>query len=265
MSVFDALLLDAHPIDIWITLRADGLQGSGTASDPFAGGVALGPAISILLTPNAREGMADSGDREHGFSEVNLGPGEFLTRCYGPHWAGGWQPKSGQKIVGCGFEVTTLKLLGAGVVDIGEEEEDLVEQHYHAIGTPIIPPAGSTTDIMPLEHFEVSNLTIDCNLDNQPLRDQQTFSPVACGAVRVLGSHCRVHNVKTINWGTKSLKEGCFVISIIGASGAPSDGVFGPPGNPILTEKDNNGIEDCIAIEPARNCARETTVLHLVA
>ncbi len=77
--------------------------------------------------------------------------------------------------------------------------------------------------------------------------------------MRILGNRCRVRNVKAINWGTKSLKQGCFVISIIQANANPNDG----NGNPILTETQHNGIEDCIAIEPSKNNARETTVLHI--
>lgn len=197
------------------------------------------------------------------YTRVNLGPSPrdslgkpipFQTRGFAPHGVGGWQPKSGQKIVGAGTDVTVLQLVGAGVLKVGEE---LVEQHYHAIGMPIVPTA--QTAITPLEHFEISNLTVDCNLDGQPLRGQNTYTPVACGALRILGNHCRVRDVKAINWGTKSLKQGCFVISIIGASGAPTDA----NSQPVITEKVGNGIEECIVIQPSQNCARETTVLHL--
>lgn len=189
--------------------------------------------------------------------KVNIGPGEFLTRGYGPHWAGGWQPKSGQKILGAGSDVTILKLMGAGVVKVGN---DLVEQHYHAIGMPVVPAVGSTTAISPLKHFEVSNLTIDCNMDGQPFRGPtSTYAKVACGAVRILGSHCRIQNIKTINWGTRSLKESCFAISVIGASGTPSDA----SSQPIVNEGFSNGIVDCIAVQPCQNCSRETTVMHM--
>ena len=49
-----------------------------------------------------------------------------------------------------------------------------------------------------VDFFEVSDLTIDCNLSGQ------SGSSVAAGAVRVLGNHTRVAKVSVINWGTKS-------------------------------------------------------------
>ena len=209
--------------------------------------------------------------------KVNIGPGEFLTRgygqvwtenayvwaLYGQEWLGGWQPKTGQKIVGAGIDVTTLKLLGAGLVNVQTSYATfmLAEPHYHAVGMPI-EPAGATP-IAALKHFEISDLTVDCNVDNQPIRfDLHPAAPwanVACGGVRVLGSHTRINRVKAINWGTKSLKQGCFVLSIIQASGQPSD----VGGNPVVTATDFNGIEDCVAIQPSKNNARETTILHI--
>ena len=262
-------------------------------------------------------------------TKVHLRPGVYQTRGFAPNDSRGWQPKTGQKIVGAGIDVTTLQLVGAENLD----------QHYHAVGMPIFPSGSSA--IAPLKHFEISNLTIDCNVDNQPTRldhyaplsisalsrtgttatttvatghglhngdmvvisgatgtdatkwngtfrigNVQTtsfdyimseapsggsasgsitalkvvpYSSVACGAVRVVGDHCRIRNVKAINWGTKSLRQGCFVISIIQASGQPT----GTDGNPIITEAMDNVIEGCIAIQPSKGNARETTVLHI--
>jgi hypothetical protein len=178
--------------------------------------------------------------------QIRLGPGTYLTRGFAPNDSRGWQPKTGQKIIGAGTVVTTLQLVGAENAD----------QHYHLIGMPIEP--SSTTPIAPLESFEVSDLTLDANLEDQPGRTDPGYAPVACGAVRVFGHQCRVSRVRTINWGTRSLKQGCFVISILQASGKPTVN-----GNPIITEKDHCGIEDCIAIQPSQSCARETTVLHI--
>lgn len=84
------------------------------------------------------------------------------------------------------------------------------------------------------------------------------YTPVACGAVRVFGSHCRISRVKAINWGTKTFKEGCFVFSIIAASAETTDG----SGQPVMQETTASGIEDCVAVQPV-NSARETTVLHI--
>ena len=334
-------------MDVWIALRADNQTGSGTAMDPFHGGLVVGAPLAVSLSAPDFEAIGDSGAQPHGFIDgdivqitgvtgeganrwnqmfsvydvnddgttfkfgvgepqiaapsgsprvsrvrflfdevmravpanmkVNIGPGEFLTRgygqvwtenayvwaLYGQEWLGGWQPKTGQKIVGAGIDVTTLKLLGAGLVNVQTSYATfmLAEPHYHAVGMPI-EPAGATP-IAALKHFEISDLTVDCNVDNQPIRfDLHPAAPwanVACGGVRVLGSHTRINRVKAINWGTKSLKQDCFVLSIIQASGQPSD----VGGNPVVTATDFNGIEDCVAIQPSKNNARETTILHI--
>jgi hypothetical protein len=259
-------------------------------------------------------------------TRINVGPGLFQTRGFAVNDSRGWQPKSGQKVIGAGFDVTTLQLIGA----------ENAGQHYHVVGMPI--ESSGPTAITPLSAFEISDLTIDCNVDNQPTRlDRHSSFPitlshsgttatadavahglregdlvaitgdaspdaglwngmfrignvqddsfdyimsdsptnptsgtvtalkvvpypnVACGAVRILGTECRVRNVKAVNWGTKSLRQGCFVISIIQASAEPSDGNL----NPIVTETKYNGIEDCICVQPSKTNARETTVLHI--
>jgi len=179
-------------------------------------------------------------------------PFTYQTRGFGTKADGtvdgrGWQPKTGQKIVGAGVEVTTLQLVGA-------DQEDY---HYHAVGMAI-EPTGNTA-IAPLQSFEISDLTIDCNADNQPGRPTPGYAPVACGAVRILGAQSCIRRVKAINFGTKSFKEGCFVLSIIQASGKPT----GADTQPIITETVHSGIEDCIAIQPSKNNAREATVLHI--
>ncbi len=180
---------------------------------------------------------------------VHIGPGTFQTRGFAANDDRGWQPKTGQNIVGAGFDVTVLQLVGA----------DRADEHYHVVGTPITPPVGATSRIEPLKSFQISNLTIDCNVDNQPGRPDPGYGNVACGAVRILGTGCRLHDLKVINWGTKSLQQGCFVLSIIQASAQPSHAF----GYPLLTETQHNGIEDCIAVQPSKNNARETTVLHI--
>jgi hypothetical protein len=90
--------------------------------------------------------------------QIRLGPGTYLTRGFASNDSRGWEPKSGQKIIGAGMDVTTLQLVGAENAD----------QHYHTIGMPIEP--SGTTAIAALESFEVADLTIDSNLDNQPGR-----------------------------------------------------------------------------------------------
>ena len=214
---------------------------------PPAGSLTGSPMCERILGFGFDEVMRNAPSK----SKICLGPGVFQTRGYAANDERGWQPKTGQKIVGEGIDVTVLQLVGAENAD----------QHYHVVGMPI-ETAGPTA-ITPLQSFEISDLTIDCNADNQPVRfDLHPATPwanVACGAVRVPGSHTRINRVKAINWGTKSLKQGCFVLSIIQASGQPSGG----DGNPIVTATDFNEIVDCVAIQPSKSNARETTVLHI--
>lgn len=57
MSLTDALLLEeprpnlgAAFQKIWIALRTDGQRGSGTANDPFDGGVVSGSPIAVTAS-----------------------------------------------------------------------------------------------------------------------------------------------------------------------------------------------------------------------
>jgi hypothetical protein len=47
MSLLDALLLEPHPLNVWIAYRTDSIKGSGTMSDPYDGAPKLGPSFAI--------------------------------------------------------------------------------------------------------------------------------------------------------------------------------------------------------------------------
>jgi hypothetical protein len=205
MSLLDALLLDPYRINVWIAYRTDGVKGTGTQADPWDGSTAskLDAALNdALVTANAR---------------IHFGPGIFLINGYQDGSATSWL-KAGMQIVGSGIDVTTLRLVGATTAG----------KHYFAIGHPFM--SGGQPN--PMDGVEVSNLTIDCNLAG-------ASSQIACGAVRLMGSHCRARRLKVINWGTKTSGPGCFVIAMITAD--PASGVAG------VTD---TGIEECIAIQP---------------
>lgn len=198
MSLLDALLLEPAPFNIWIARRTDGLKGSGTASDPYDG------------TTQARFDGVMSLFAAQSNVAVHLGPGEFQTNGYND--TSGWQARPGMKIIGSGIDVTILKLLpGTATV------------HYFAISHALSTVADT---------FEVSDLTIDCNLGAAGVTG-------ACGGVRVMGNHARIQRVKVKNWGTKSGSVPCFALSVITAypDSGPSDVV-------------NAGIEGCVVIEP---------------
>jgi hypothetical protein len=221
MSLLDALFLDPHRDrrDVWIAARTDGIAGSGTLRDPYNGSTpARFDAIMRSLPANTR---------------VALGSGTFLTRGYsdGAPAGYGWQPKAGQRILGSGIDVTTLKLVDAGQAGA----------RYVAIGHSLATQGDPGVQV---DFFEVSDLTIDCNLTSQP-------AEVSCGAVRIKGHHSRIRRVKAIQWGSHTLPQGCNVLSVVTAD---SYGV-----EPAIHD---TGIEDCIVVDPAPDIFQETVLLE---
>ena len=218
MSLLDALLLDPAPLEIWIAYRTDGLKGSGTASDPYDGSTAAKFDARMNETPaNMR---------------VHLGPGIFETKGYADGETTGWQPKPGMNITGAGIDVTTLKLAGAS-----QNKPYFTIGHALTTGSPAVPNL--------LDYFEISDLTIDCNLGGQ------TPTQLSCAAVRIMGNHCRIRRVKATEWGTKY--GACFIISVITAN------------PPTVTGVDDAGIEDCIVVNPSSASASGTAVTMIHA
>lgn len=169
---------------------------------------------------------------------VHLGPTPagkpFLTRGYADGVSGVWQPKGGMKITGSGIDVTTLQLVGTQAADA----------HFYAIGH-VLDVSGVPNS---LDLCEVSGLTIDCNLSAPPANN------VACGAIRLMGTHARISRVKAINWGTRSTSRDCFVFA----------SVTGYRITNAAFETQNSGIEGCIAIDPATSVASgKVTVFHV--
>ena len=149
---------------------------------------------------------------------VRLGPGVFETKGFSPYVTGGWQPKSGQKVIGSGMEVTILRLVAAPAPNAT----------YWAVGT-----AGY------LDSFEASDFTVDCNLGGQSLLGY-TFPPISCAALNVPVSHVRFRRIRAINFGTLTNGLECFVM-------IPAFANVGTP------EALDCVIEDCILEQPAIN------------
>lgn len=125
--------------EIWICWRKDGgsqlIFGAGTQDDPYDGST-YQKFDKVMAT------MIPAG------ATVRLGPGTFETKGgYSSDTNGAWRPESGWRIIGSGMWVTTLKLVEASTVSPGYK-------NYYAIG------AGDRF----LLSFEVSDLTIDCNI-----------------------------------------------------------------------------------------------------
>ena len=148
---------------------------------------------------------------------IHVGPGVFLTKGH-PIMS----VFSGHKIVGSGMQATTVRLVA--MVESGET--------FRAFGS---------NDH--LQSFEVSDLTIDCNLPAGI-----AFPPMNCGAINCRGDHLRYRRVRAINFGT--LREGheCFVLASGGSNPDQGDAV-------------DCVIEDCIVEQPALNSAYQTTCI----
>ena len=222
MSLIDALLLDPAPFEVWIAFR--GQKGTGTLNDPYGADTtakfdAVMNSVAAMAMPNTL---------------VHLGPGTFTTAGYTDSApSAGWQIQPGMKIVGAGIGATTLKLDGPSGTNA----------HFFAIAHRLNDGAG-TPSSTPVSLAHVADLTIDCNLPN-------TTDTVACGAIRLMGDHVRIRNVRAINWGSRSSIQPCFVFSLI--TGDRSAGISAPL---------DAGMEACIADIPSANNTGNIFVLH---
>ena len=215
MSLLDALLLDPAPFDVWIAARTDGIKGSGTASDPFDG------STSAKFDARMSELLVNT--------RVHLGPGTFQTNGYQVGGSTGWQLKTGIKIVGSGMEVTKLQLTGHSA-----------DNYFYVAGHDL--SAGVTADFC-----EISDLTIDCALGS-------AGTSTACGGVRLMGNHTRIHRVRVINWGSKDTAKAVSALSCISA--LPDSGV---------PEIANCGMDDCVVVIPHANNIAVCTAIKIGA
>lgn len=223
----DALLLDPYPFEIWVANRTDGIVGSGTLNDPWNASTAA--AFDQLMTtignlPPEKVGV------------VHLGPGIFETYGFNSRTGAGWQPRQGTRIIGSAIDATVLKLVGA--------TESSVATHYFIVGHAISNVASQR------DYFEISHMTLDCDLANQ------TGTQVACGGIRLAGHHVKVHRIKVKNWGTKTTSMPCRAISVIA----------GEPRSPVTADDEfkNCGIEACMVVEPVAPPANGIlTALHV--
>jgi len=170
-------------------------------------------------------------------SVIHLGPGLFETRGAAPIYVAnatdytqlhtGCIIRAGQRLLGSGMGVTTLKLV-LPVDDLNQTT---------AIGNYSYPNADGA---------EVSDLTVDCNADGHAAPHGTFPAPVTCGAVGLGGSFIHIHRVRAIHFCTQARAE-CFVLG----AGASDHG----------TVPTFNVLEDCIMEEPGRNNTHETTLL----
>lgn len=202
--------------EVWISPYGDG-GGSGTIADPYS-------------TPNADSFFKlIHGQRMNGannnivipeYSTIHLMPGVFQV-CEGmvnDHTRYCLTPKNGWKIRGAGVDVTILQVASTN--------------NSHATWKSVVisgTQCDANANTQPNIDVEVSDLTIDCNLQNQ-----LDPSECACG-ITLYGSDNKISRVRAINWGTLQQGAECFVFLVGGFSSGSHNGL----------------IEDCVVDQPA--------------
>jgi hypothetical protein len=186
----------AAAAEVWITPSATA-GGVGTQSDPYR--VTTGKSFYDLMS-DLRAGVVIPT-----YTTIHLTAGTFVV-------SNGITLKTGWKIRGAGQDTTIVQL----------------QTNHPAVSNfkPII--LGGDYYYYAKDDTEVSDLTVDCNLQNQ----SQQMAPTAVG---LSGNNSRVSKVKVINWGSTKADYEAFLIPLdnTGANGARtnfvvSDCVIGP-------------------------------------
>lgn len=172
VALLESYDLDPDPkLEVWIAVRADGAEGSGTAAYPYDGSTP--EKFDARLSAIAANAI------------IHLGAGTFRTHCFATD--AGWQLgnlKPGWTVQGAGMYDTTIQAVGsvAGI-------------HYnvHVLQSPY----SKSTDGVVLRDF-----TVDCNwaelgptADMGPAGEKQ----IAVDAVLLYGSNNLIERCRHIN------------------------------------------------------------------
>jgi hypothetical protein len=162
-------------------------------------------------------------------SLIHIGPGVFESKGTAIRGVLGWAPKSGQRVLGSGWGITTLKLVNASWREL---EYTLIghSKYYDFI-----------------EDFEASDLTFDCNIAGQPNQ------LVDCRAISINGKHVRLRRLRAINFSSQTIG---YSENFVFAVGAPHPDAVGKEGVDCV-------IEGCIAEWPGLNPANNSSVFIL--
>ncbi|MBI2925117.1 MAG: hypothetical protein HYY24_05360 [Verrucomicrobia bacterium] len=138
---------------------------------------------------------------------------------------------------------TTLQLsLIAG--DTAKSQASDPDVHFFAVGGPSADFAS----------YEISDLTIDCNMAGQPptVINQVSlgYAKACCGAIRLFGKNLKIHRVRAINWGRRGAQLELFPLVAV-APGLPQH----------AAEEMSNVIEDCIIEQPDWNTGDQATLI----
>ena len=201
--------------EVWFSVRNDGISGSGTYENPFNG------ATPELFDRNL-SGNVDIN------TTIRLFPGHYLTQGYNGSTDEGVKVRHGQKFIGAGIDNTIIQLVSG----------DTIGDHYIVFGNSINDS---------ISGVEISNLTIDCNSENQ------TEKYIACSAVSISSSDIKIDRCKAINVGTESFPIGNSIEATF----------FQINRSNVNNLTENIRIENCIAVQISENQSSVTSVFSV--
>jgi len=206
LLVAAAAYLKAAGVEVWISPATPAnTSASGTPNDPYKCPDAS--SLKTVLTDTSKIPPS---------SCIHFLPGTFNV-------TNGIVPLAGWKLRGAGIDVTTLKFTPG----------------QSGIEAAVV---GATSGYVAKDGVEVSDMTVDCNLQAQ--------TNFCTHAVSIAGNNTRISRVRAINWGTTTSNNECFVLNINSHS---QNGA-----------KTNCVIEDCVVEQAAPvTHARETTAITI--
>jgi hypothetical protein len=178
-----------HLHEISIAIRSDGVPdvdgvpvtviGDGTKQNPFDGSTAR-KLDYIMLNLAAPE------------THIRFNSGLFRTGGgLGIGSGAKWTPRSGQRISGAGMHQTTvlLTLYPASVSDRGIDSGTIIHSNQTY-----------------LEGFELSDLTLDCGQEDQPMPVLAKYGwpQIMCRALVLAGRNISIRRVRFVNYGTRA-------------------------------------------------------------
>jgi hypothetical protein len=207
--LLSSTIFAAAGAEVWITPVGLDNTGSGTESDPFV------RSSAASFDAKMSDGSIPA------YSTIHLTAGKFLTQ-------GDVPLQQGWKLRGAGIDFTIIQMVP--LTNYVTEYGSATNYEIRVLG---MPPMGYSYSEM-----EVSDLTVDCNLQAQRLQQ------LAIGAVWIYGGDARISRVKAINWGSENENIECCILGIAG-------------GGPKRSATTNCLIEDCVVEQPAQVIHRQ--------
>jgi hypothetical protein len=178
---------------------------------------------------------------------INLEPGIFRTKGWNYRDNRGWHVKSGQRFRGAGIRQTVLCLQ----LDASDYGNNLQYRSF-----AVLSGVFNTN----LEGIEVADLTIDCNLQNQPLTSDGKFPFIMVFGAEIIASNSRLKRTRIINFGTRTPP---FIDGVQQDSAECFPLVVGGIMTQAPATTFNVQLEDSHIEQPYHSNARETTCASL--